>query len=215
MLLLSQNPEEYANEQVINQMEAQILKENSCCTPIIVYILLGINIAAFLFVNVRQGESGVLNYAVSKSNFAFYRIIAAMFIHIDSEHLLFNIVMLFICGKRSESMIGHLHFSAVYLLSGISSSVSLALFSKHPCVGASGALFGIIACFLLIACRNRKIIKYTFWKKLFPTAAVNLILSFLLPDISAIAHITGFTVGTVCYWLFCGNLKIEEKQKDE
>lgn len=209
MLLLFQKPEEHENEQAVKQAETQILKENARCAPIIVYILLGVNVAMFLLVNVFEGENSVLNYAVSKSDPAFYRMIAAMFVHIDIEHLLFNMATLLICGKRLESLIGRLRFSAVYLLSGIASSIALTLFSKQPCVGASGAIFGMIGCFWLIACHNRKIIKYTFWKELLPTAAVNFALTFLLPNISAIAHITGFVLGMVFCALFCRKSEIK------
>lgn len=207
ILLLFQKPEEYENEQAVKKDEMQILYENARCIPIIVYVLLGVNLAAFLLVNVFGDD--VLFYAVSKSEREFYRMITAMFIHVDIEHLLFNMLTLFLLGKRLESMIGRLRFFAVYLLSGIASSVALALFSKQPCVGASGAIFGIIGCFLLIAYRNRKIIKYTFWKELLPTAVVNLALSFLLPHISVIAHLTGFVFGLAFCLLFCGKSEIK------
>lgn len=209
ILLLFQKPEEYEKEQAVKKDEMQILHENARCNPIIVYILLGVNIAAFLLINILQGEDSVLFYAVSKSDREFYRMITAVFVHVDIEHLLFNMLTLFILGNRLESLVGRLCFLAVYLLSGIMSSIALALFSKQPCVGASGAIFGIIGCLLLIAYRNRKIIKYTFWKELLPTAAVNLVLSFILPNTSVIAHVTGFALGIGFSVLFCRKLEIE------
>lgn len=210
MLLLFQKPEEYAEEQSIRKNESKIIKENSCCRPLFTYILIGVNMATFLFINILQGANSVLDYAVSKNNFAFYGIIAAMFVHVDIEHLAFNMAALFICGKRLEALVGSWRFTAVYLLSGISASVAVMLFSTRPCVGASGAIFGIFVCFLLIAFNNRKIVKYTFWNESVPVACINSVMTFLLPNISVIAHMTGIVFGIVSYLLWCRGFKLKQ-----
>lgn len=208
LLLLFQTPEEHEKERAAKQAEEQCLRECSRCVPRIVYLLLGLHVAAFAAVNVLQGADAVPNYAVSKSSAALYRLFTAMLVHVDGTHLLFNMVTLLPIGRRLERLIGHGKFAAVYLISGLASSAALAFFSENPCVGASGAIFGLIGCFLPIAYRDRATVRYTFWQELLPTAAVNLVLSLLLPGISAIAHIAGFSAGLLCHMLFCGKIQI-------
>ncbi len=209
-LLFFQTPEEYEEERIAKQTEEQKLQESSLCRPFVFYIFIGINLAAFFIVNMLQGADSVLDYAVSKYDCAFYRIVSSMFVHINIEHLLFNTVALFVLGKRTEALIGHKHFIAIYLSSGLCSSAFLALFSTLPCVGASGAVFGIFGFFFMTALNNRKVIKYTFWRELLPVAVVNLAITFLSPHISVIAHLTGFECGT-SFFLRCKKVKIEGK----
>lgn len=208
MLLLFQTPEEHEKERAAKQAEEQCLRECACCAPRIVYLLLGLHAMAFLLVNVLQGADAVPNYAVSKNDAVFYRLFTAMLVHVDGTHLLFNMVALLLPGRRLERLIGHWRFAAVYLISGLTSSAALALFSQSPCVGASGAICGLIGCFLLIAFRARATVRYTFWQELLPTAAMNLALPLLLPGISAIAHTAGFLAGLLCYALFCRKIQI-------
>lgn len=203
IIILFKSPEDHFKEEAIKKEEDIKLSKYYKYKPYITYILVGINILAFILINVIQGEEAILNYAISKDNFAFYRIITSMFTHSSESHLLLNMLALYLCGSKLESLIGNIKYLLVYIISGLSSSILIALFSNVPCVGASGAIFGLFGCYLLLSYKNRNIMKYTYKYDLLPTVIFNLIATFLIPNISITAHIGGLITGMILYFILC------------
>ncbi|NLF92418.1 MAG: rhomboid family intramembrane serine protease [Oligosphaeraceae bacterium] len=77
----------------------------------------------------------------------FWRLGTYMFLHANFMHLFFNMYGLYIFGKLLEQPLGTKRFLILYLLSGLIGGGLWMLAnwgSPTPCVGASGALFGIM-----------------------------------------------------------------------
>ena len=80
-------------------------------------------------------------------------LISYMFLHGGWEHILGNIVYLWVFGDDIEDALGPLRFLAFYLLTGIGAALFYALLNRTssvPLVGASGAISGILAAYLLL-----------------------------------------------------------------
>jgi len=75
---------------------------------------------------------------------AYWRLIAATFLHANLIHIFFNGYALFALGPESERIYGTGRFLVLYFLSGLAGSVASYLLSPAPAVGASGAVFGLI-----------------------------------------------------------------------
>jgi membrane associated rhomboid family serine protease len=76
-----------------------------------------------------------------------------MFLHGGWAHLLGNMVYLWVFGDDIEDALGPMRFLAFYLLAGIASALFYACLnwkSTMPLVGASGAISGILAAYLLL-----------------------------------------------------------------
>lgn len=76
-----------------------------------------------------------------------------MFLHAGILHLLGNMWFLWMFGKEVEKSFGPWLFALVYLLCGAGGSLLHLLFninSSLPCVGASGAISGIVGCFFVL-----------------------------------------------------------------
>lgn len=81
-----------------------------------------------------------------------------MFIHGDIFHLVGNMLFLFVFGDNVEDAMGHIKFLAFYLLCGIVAGLTHAAMvpdSNLPLVGASGAVAGVIAAYLMLHPRVR------------------------------------------------------------
>jgi membrane associated rhomboid family serine protease len=79
--------------------------------------------------------------------------ITSTFLHGGIEHLLGNMLFLWVFGRRVEDACGPGRYLLYYLLSGSTASLITALAqpaSDIPCIGASGAIFGIIGAYLLL-----------------------------------------------------------------
>ena len=202
-LLIFKTPEDQFKEQAIKQEESIKLNKYYKFKPIITYVLIGINVLMFILINMTHGNEEVLKYAISKNNFEFYKLLTSMFAHADESHLIFNMLALYICGSKLESLIGNTKYAIVYMISGLGTAILIALLSNNPCVGASGAIFGLFGCYLLIAFKNRNVMKYTYKYDLLPTIIINLIVTFVIPNISVIAHVGGLLIGIVCSQILC------------
>jgi membrane associated rhomboid family serine protease len=80
-------------------------------------------------------------------------LISYMFLHTDFLHLTSNMLFLWVFGDNVEDAMGHAKYVAFYLLCGIAAGLLHALVlptSRLPLMGASGAVAGTIAAYLIL-----------------------------------------------------------------
>lgn len=80
-------------------------------------------------------------------------LLTSMFLHIDMFHFAGNMLFLWAFGSSVENATGHVRFVILYLLCGLAAGYGQALAepaSTIPVVGASGAISGIMAAYLLV-----------------------------------------------------------------
>ena len=127
-----------------------------------------------------------------------YRLFTSLFLHLDFLHIAFNMIALLIVGPAVEVMLGKGRFLALYLLAGLGGGVASYLFGPagEYGAGASGAIFGVMGAYVVLAQRNRKPMAPVVF-----LIVVNLALGFVgsvgsLGHIDWRAHIGGLLVGT-------------------
>jgi membrane associated rhomboid family serine protease len=84
---------------------------------------------------------------------SFLTLFSYMFLHINLQHLLSNMIVLLSVGRAVESEVGGAKFGLVMVGSGMISGYFHVLnnpTSTIPVIGASGAVFGAIALLLLL-----------------------------------------------------------------
>jgi len=122
-------------------VEAPIIKQIIIINCIIYFLChftgnLGMNIFANLELTPQLVQTGQI-----------WRLGTYMFLHANFWHLFFNMYGLYIFGKLLEKPLGTKRFLILYLLSGLIGGGLWMLAnwgSLIPCVGASGALFGVM-----------------------------------------------------------------------
>ena len=80
-------------------------------------------------------------------NFQIWRLVTYMFVHGGFWHLLINMWGLYLFGSMIEKRMGSAKFLGLFFVSGIFGAIFWLIFnwsSQIPCVGASGALFGVV-----------------------------------------------------------------------
>lgn len=78
-------------------------------------------------------------------------LITSMFIHGGWLHLLGNMLYLFVFGDNVEDRLGHGRYLIFYIACGIFAGLIHGILfaqSKVPCVGASGAIAGVLAAYM-------------------------------------------------------------------
>ncbi len=173
--------------------------------PYVTYLLLGLNIAAYLIMTgtgllfgLNQTKQLIIFGAKVNELIAYgqyWRLLTAMFLHIGIMHLFFNSYALFAYGPTVEKLYGKLKFALVYLVSGLTGSLFSYVFSPYPAAGASGAIFGLMGSLLYFRRRRKDIYQRVFGPRLMIIIAINLFYGFVQPGIDNWGHIGGLVGG--------------------
>lgn len=189
---------EEINKKTIDE-EKKFSKIFSNKKPVITEVLVVINVLIFLLMI----NPIVYNYALYYlgNNYLMvregeiYRLITSGFVHADIFHLFFNMYALSMIGKEIEKYYGPFKYLAIYFISMIIGSLFGCFFTEGIGIGASGAIFGLFGSLLFFSYNYRATISGLLRSPIMPTIIMNLLLSFMIPNVSASAHIGGLIGG--------------------
>ncbi len=124
----------------------------------VTFILLGLNIAMYMFQSIFGDVFTSSLMLVSGDIFTRpWIMLSSMFLHGGSWHLLFNMYALFIFGPLIERRIGSKRFLGAYLFSGILASLIYGSFNTFimnapnaAAVGASGAIMALLGLTIIL-----------------------------------------------------------------
>lgn len=169
-----------------------------------------------------------------------YILITHMFIHADWIHIFINMSLFLFVGMYLEERIGHFNFLLVFLFSGLFAimfNILLRVLLDIPnvaSIGASGALFGVLALgalllpelkvpIILVPILNLispfvYFLKFKIDGNLLLTFIFYIIFSLLvvfldMSNLTEISHLGGMIGGFLYFWLI-GNSKKKRKAKD-
>jgi rhomboid protease GluP len=119
--------------------------------PYLTYGLIAINVLIFLvgFLSTewRDGlwAAGMLYPPAVVEGGEVYRLFTAMFLHANAQHVLFNMLALYVIGTSVEFLFGPTRFAIIYFLGGLTGSVASLYLGEYAVasLGASGAVFAI------------------------------------------------------------------------
>ena len=192
--------------------------------PVATVVLVGISVVVFFlthdllrvlsFAGGSLKESALSGYGTAAALIAeegdWWRIFTGTFLHADLRHLLFNMLILYLLGRRLEQAVGPALLSGVYLTSliGGSAGAVLALPAAFVVsasgvvlllpgafvVGASGAVYGLMgAAFVVEYLRGGNP-----WRDgLGSLIIINVVVSFLIPNVSVGGHLGGLAAGVL------------------
>ena len=161
----NRNPYEYEEPYVVHTAPPVQPARTKQTIPIITILIIVANvIAAIMCIGIDNTfQLAGINYEYITVNHEYRRLISYMFIHADFEHLIGNMVALFLFGKLVEERLGSLRMAVIYFGSGIGAgAVSMELAQiLHPerarfAAGASGAVFGIMCAAVFLHIMGRK-----------------------------------------------------------
>lgn len=160
-----------------------------------------------------QCSTGTL-YATGTAPAVYLTLLTSMFIHTGYLHIAGNMLFLFVFGGNIEARFGRAGYLASYIACGLAGGAAMVVTSVAagppavyiPSVGASGAISGVMAAYLVLCPRTPiiSLIGYfivpvrAFWfiglwfllQVLFQLGGVN-------SDVAYAAHIGGFALGLV------------------
>jgi membrane associated rhomboid family serine protease len=134
----------------------------------------------------------------------YWRLISYSMLHLNDLHLLLNAALLWWVGNVVERRVGPAALGLAYLASVLSAGAAITLVHwSHPrpgsSVGASGGIFGLVACALVLQYRRQaahfgQSTRVRLW--LWVVAGVGFGAS-LIPGVSLSGHAGGFAAGLI------------------
>ncbi|MBP1582527.1 MAG: rhomboid family intramembrane serine protease [Victivallales bacterium] len=112
----------------------------------VLFKLIAVNVVVFLLCKINPDIIYYFSLDAGKLPQA-WRVVTYMFLHGDFWHLFFNMYGVYIFGKMLLSVLGSRRFLILYFFSGIIGALLWLLANLHSfdiCIGASGALFGLL-----------------------------------------------------------------------
>ncbi|MBQ7926098.1 MAG: rhomboid family intramembrane serine protease [Lachnospiraceae bacterium] len=189
--------------------------------PIVSGLLVGINILLFLLCTF----SGNLIYNMGGMDVwntlyygEYYRILSAMFLHADIQHLFNNMILAFVVGSILEKQMGHLMYGLAYFLCGIGGNVLSLLYKLQygitaGSIGASGAVFGLDGILLmLVLLSGRRLLDVT-PVRLIGVLFLSLYSSFGMESVDNAAHVGGLITGLVIGVIASIIIRFSDKRK--
>jgi membrane associated rhomboid family serine protease len=169
-------------------------------TPVVIGLVAA---CAVVFVLSGFGKASVidrfggLSHQVHQSD-EYYRLFTSMFLHLNVLHIASNMVTLLIVGPAVEVMLGKSRFLALYLIAGLGGSVASYLFTPALSVsaGASGAIFGVMAAYVVLAHNRRQP-----YGTVVALIAINLVIGFT-GNIDWRDHLGGLVTGVALAFAF-------------
>ncbi len=185
----------------------------------VTFTLLAANLFMFIFVlfnggypsnpvelaTVLRNNGGLSPNLVSQGE--YWRILTAMFLHAGFLHFFLNSFFLYYIGSFVERMLGSLKYGILYFISGIGSGIFVWLLSNPLTitVGASGALYGVMAGLFLMTFIKSSWFHPRSIRSIRMMVAINIFFTFasMIGDgsISVWGHLGGFVVGLIVIYV--------------
>jgi rhomboid protease GluP len=132
----------------------------------------------------------------------YYRLITSTFMHFGINHIMNNMLILFILGDNLERALGHIKYLFFYLICGVGANVAsmiinLSGYRNVVSAGASGAIFGVIGGLLYAVAVNRGQLEDLSTRQLVVVILCSLYFGLTSTGVDNAAHIGGLIIGII------------------
>jgi len=146
-----------------------------------------------------------------------WRLLTPVFLHDSSLpygllHIGFNMYALFLYGRGLESRFGHGRFALLYFLSAFAGNVLSFLLTPSPSLGASTAVFGLLAAEGMFVFQNRQLLGSRANRALMNVlyvAGINLFIGLSSNGVDNWGHLGGILGGGLFTWFGGPRWKME------
>ena len=185
------------------------------------YVVVAVNVGVWLL-NVLTGVSpirpatadlfrwgAISAWAVAREH-EYWRLLAGTFLHGGLIHLGMNMLGLWGAGKLLNRLYGNAQFLLVYFLSALAGASASLHFSAQTAVsvGASGAVFGVVAALVVAVRKHREQVPGALAQRIMSSEVFflgySLFNGFTHQGIDNAAHVGGLVAGAAMGWVLAG-----------
>ena len=173
-------------------------------------LLIALNVLFFLYLEITGSSEDAYFMYTKGAMYApavledgeYYRLLTAVFMHFGINHIVNNMLVLFVLGDNLERALGKIKYLLFYLLCGVGANAVSMLFDMGQqthavSVGASGAIFGVIGGLLYAVLVNRGRLEDLSSSQLIIMIIFSLYFGFTSTGVDNVAHVAGLVIGIV------------------
>ncbi|WP_326522457.1 rhomboid family intramembrane serine protease [Cellulomonas alba] len=166
--------------------------------PVVTITIIVINIAAYVLQQVVPGFTSHWIFSPRIDSHDYVRMLSTAFLHASITHIGLNMVTLWFVGPFLENALGRIRYAVLYLVCAFGGSVGVVVIAQlthswpSGVVGASGAIFGLFGAVFAVMRRMGGDIR-----SILTLIVLNLVLGFVVANISWQAHVGGLVTGAV------------------
>lgn len=177
------------------------------------WAILGVNVAVYImYFALWYSGQDIIGYLALERSLVWPRLwtlVTSMFMHGPIIHIALNMLILYMFGSHVITLVGQRKFLLVYFVGGLAGNLLFILISPAAVVGASGAIFALLALLAVMMPKLRIVIFPLFIPMpLWGAVLIGLIVPLLIPwlfgysVIAWEAHLGGAIAGAVFGFFF-------------
>ncbi len=190
-------------------------------TAVVNWTLIGLNIVVFVFIQqfalndyATVALAAIPSYILSGQR--LFTLITSQFTHAGFMHIIGNMLFLAVFGDNVELRIGKLRYTLLYLVSG-TLGMLLQIFAaalaggpslQMPLVGASAAISGVLAAYLVLFPGNRVLVLLFYFIPTTLSAWIVIGFWFVLQVFGGLAGLTSIQSGGTAYYAHIGGFAV-------
>ncbi len=172
------------------------------------FCFIAVNVIYFLYLEMTgstENTEFMVNHGAMYAPYVleggeYFRLLTSIFMHFGINHIMNNMLILFILGDNLERALGHVKYFFFYLLCGVGANVlsmivNIGEYRTIVSAGASGAIFGVIGGLLYAVAVNRGRLEDLSTRQLVVVIVCSLYFGFSSTGVDNAAHIAGLVIG--------------------
>jgi rhomboid protease GluP len=143
----------------------------------------------------------------------WYRLVTAMYLHGGLIHIGFNLMVLMDIGPVVEELYGSARFFFLYTVTGIVGFLFSALFGRHPSLGASAPILGLIGLMIAVTTKRGGLQMQQLRSRLISWVVSIFVFGFLMSGVDNWAHAGGLAAGFLLGRLFADHAPMTPSER--
>ncbi|HAA73529.1 TPA: rhomboid family intramembrane serine protease [Candidatus Latescibacteria bacterium] len=163
-----------------------------------------------IFGMLSPGRRPLILLGMTGGGLPWWTNLTAIYLHGSLLHILFNFMWIRQLGPEVGHLYGPARFFIIFTAGGVFGFVLSNLISGAPTIGASGAIFGLLAALIVYGRNHQGSVAAMMTRQVWQWAILMFIFGFMMSGVNNIAHLGGFIGGWIASQALVGGAAYKE-----
>jgi rhomboid protease GluP len=207
----------YINKMFGQQIDILSLIPTACIALYVLSLVLDLGAALTarggIFGMLSPGSRPLILLGMTGYGAAWWTNLTAIYLHGSLLHILFNFMWIRQLGPEVGNLYGPARFFIIFTAGGVLGFVLSNLLSGAPTIGASGAIFGLLAALIVYGRNHRGSLSAMMTRQVWQWAIFMFIFGFMMSGVNNMAHLGGFIGGWIASQVLVSGAAYQETRK--
>ena len=207
----------YVNKLFGQQIDILSLIPTACIALFVLSLVLDLGSAlttqGSIFGMLSPGRRPLILLGMTGHGARWWTNVTAIYLHGSLLHILFNFMWIRQLGPEVGNLYGPARFFIIFTAGGVLGFVVSNIVSGAPTIGASGAIFGLLAALIVYGRNHRGSVADMMTRQVWQWAIFMFIFGFMMSGVNNLAHLGGFIGGWIASQILVGGAAYQETRK--